>query len=90
MGTIGDLLLITIRHRDLDKGMRRVLKHLPWAADCAAGEWRFRFYSAVALLLEAYAQEKPGQKKLAIPVGLSCHRADDMYDVMELYPLVRQ
>jgi hypothetical protein len=84
LGTIGDLLLITIRNRDLDKGMRRAVKHLPWAAESAAGELKFRFFTAVALLLEAYSKEKKVKKKIKIPAELSCHRDDDTYDVWEL------
>ena len=84
LGTIGDLLLITIRNREIDKGLRRFLKHLPWAVESAAGELRFRFYSAAALLLEAYCLEHSGKKKLSLPAELACHREDNLYDMAEL------
>lgn len=84
LGSIGDLLLITIRNRELDKGMRRALKHLPWSADSAAGELKFRFFHSVSLLLEAYLEDHRPKKKLKMPRELACFREDDTYDLSEL------
>ncbi len=79
LGTIGDLLLVVIRNRDFDAGMAQVSRHLPWAAECAAGELKFRFYSAVALFFEALSFHQPGSLKLRLPRELECFSEDELY-----------
>ncbi|WP_143543808.1 hypothetical protein [Rhodopirellula sp. MGV] len=84
LGTIGDLMLITVRNRDFNLGMRQVTKHLPWVVDSAAGELKYRFLNAVALFFEALSKDKPRTTKVRIPRELACYRKGDSYDMGEL------
>ena len=80
LGTIGDLLLVVIRNRDFDSGINWIRRHLPWSAETASGELKFRFFSSVTLFFEALAAESPEPKKLRIPKQFGCYRPDEQYD----------
>jgi len=84
LGSIGDLLLVVIRNRDYDTGLTQVTRHLPWAAESAAGELKFRFLSAVSLFFEALASEKPEPAKFRIPKAFACFTESEEYAPKDL------
>ncbi len=85
IGTLGDLLLIPVRARDFQTGLRQITKYLPWVADCAAGELKFRFLNATALFFEAFAAQSPGkQVKVRIPENMGFSQDGDLYDAAML------
>ena len=80
LGTVGDLMLVLVRTRQFDAAIRQMVRHLPWANETAADELRLRFFSAVALLLETFANENPKPRKLPLPRTLGCWKADETYE----------
>lgn len=85
LGTIGDLLLVPIRVRDFQTGLRQITKHLSWVVDSAAGELKFRFLHAVSLYFEAFAAQAPGKTvKIRLPESLGISQEGDQYEAAAL------
>lgn len=78
LGTIGDLLLVLIRVEDLDQAFNCAKSHMNWAAETAAEELKFRFFSPCALLFEAIGKQRDNIR-LALPKEFDCYREDGDY-----------
>ena len=87
LGTIGDLMLVPLQQRDFDTAFGVVKRHLSWAAESAADELRFRFYSSCGILFELLANDKT-EIKLRVPQELSCCNESGSYVTSELAKLV--
>jgi len=83
LGTIGDLLLVLIRTEDLDQAFNCARKHMNWAAETAADELRFRFYSSCSLLFESIGNQRD-EVRMSLPKELGCFREDGSYSCKDL------
>ena len=83
LGTIGDLMLVPLHQRDFDTAFSVAKRHLSWAAESAADELRFRFYSSCSILFELLANDRP-EIKLRVPPELSCCNETGLYATSDL------
>lgn len=83
LGTIGDLLLVPLRTRQLDAAFNCAKRHFIWAAETSADELRFRFFCSCSLLWELLANEKK-TIKLRLPNEWSCFNESGDYKTVEL------
>ena len=83
LGTIGDLMLVPLRQRDFNTAYAIVKRHLSWAAESAADELLFRFYSSCGMFFELLASNH-SKVKLRVPKQLGCHNETGQYVTTEL------